>query len=57
MSAAPDENYLQTNLNRFSPEVQEIVSQVLQLEKKKLYQKSPRYINEDVLNIIKSVVQ
>ncbi|MFB6277570.1 MAG: hypothetical protein ABEI32_15650 [Halothece sp.] len=57
MSAAPDENYLQTNLNRFSPEVQEIVTQVLQLEKKKLYQKSPRYINEDVLNIIKSVVQ
>jgi len=57
MSATQDEDYLQANLNRFSPEVQEIVTQVLQLEKKKLYQKSPRYINDDVLNIIKSVVQ
>lgn len=57
MSSPPDENYLQANLNCFSPEVQKIVTQVLQLEKKKLYQKSPRYINEDILNIIKSVVQ
>lgn len=52
-----DSNYLQANLKQFSPEAQAIVTQVLQLEKKKLYQKAPRYINEDVLKIIKDVVQ
>lgn len=51
------ENYLETNLRQFSPEVQEVVTQVLQLEKKKLYQKAPRHINEDVLKVIKDVVQ
>lgn len=50
-------NYLQNQIQQFSPEVQEIVTQVLQLEKKKLYQKAPRNINEEVLNIIKDVVQ
>lgn len=52
-----DQNYLQANLKQFSPETQEIVTRVLQLEKKKLYQKSPRHINEEVLNLIKDVVQ
>ncbi|MFP4134294.1 MAG: hypothetical protein ACLFQP_11070 [Halothece sp.] len=50
-------NYLEANLKQFSPEVQEVVTQVLQLEKKKLYQKAPRHINEDILKIIKDVVQ
>lgn len=57
MSSPQHEDYWQANINRFSPEVQQIVTQVLQLEKKKLYQKSPRHINEDVLNIIKTRVQ
>ena len=39
------------------PEVKEVIEQVLKLEKDKLYLKTPRNINEDVLNIIKSVVQ
>lgn len=52
-----DENYLQANLKQVSPEVQQIVTQVLQLEKKKLYQKFPRHINEEILTIIKDVVQ
>lgn len=52
-----EENYLQTNLKQFSPEVQEVVTKVLQLEKKKLYQKAPRHINEEILKIIKDVVQ
>jgi hypothetical protein len=52
-----NDNYLEANLQQFSPEVQRIVTQVLQLEKKKLHQKFPRYINEDILNIIKDVVQ
>ena len=38
-------------------EVKEIIEQVLQLEKDKLYLKTPRNINEDILNIIKKVVQ
>jgi len=52
-----NDNYLEVNLQEFSPEVQQIVTQVLQLEKKKLHQKFPRHINEDILNIIKDVVQ
>ncbi|MEC4984040.1 MAG: hypothetical protein SAJ37_18535 [Oscillatoria sp. PMC 1068.18] len=39
------------------PEVREIIEQVLQLEKDKLYQKTPRHINDDILKIIKEVVQ
>ncbi len=50
-------NDLQAILNEYSPEVQNLVTQVLQLEKKKLYQKNPRYINEEILNLIKDVVQ
>ena len=56
-SESNPENYLQNHIEQFSPDVQEIVTQVLQLEKKKLSQKAPRNINEDVLNIIKDVVQ
>lgn len=51
------QNYMEATLKQFSPETQQIVTQVLQLEKKKLYQKSPRYINEEVLHIIKDTVQ
>jgi len=56
-SESNPENYLQNHIEEFSPDVQKIVTQVLQLEKKKLSQKAPRNINEDVLNIIKDVVQ
>ncbi len=52
-----NENYLQDNLKQYSPEAQAIVTQVLQLEKKKLYQKAPRHINDEILKIIKDVVQ
>jgi hypothetical protein len=44
-------------VNEASPEVQEIIVRVLQLEKDKLYMKTPRFINEDILKIIKDVVQ
>ena len=40
-----------------SPEVREIIERVLQLEKDKLYQKNLRYINDDILMIIKETVQ
>lgn len=38
-------------------EVKQVIEQVLKLEKDKLYLKTPRNINDDVLNIIKQVVQ
>lgn len=38
-------------------EVKQIIEQVLKLEKDKLYLKTPRNINDDILNIIKHVVQ
>ena len=38
-------------------EVKEVIERVLKLEKDKLYLKTPRNINDDILNIIKYVVQ
>lgn len=52
-----DLSSIQEPINNASPEVKEIIEQVLQLEKDKLYLKTPRNINEDILNIIKKVVQ
>lgn len=40
-----------------SPEVRAIIEQVLQLEKDKLSQKSLRHINDDILTIIKTIIQ
>ncbi|CDM96962.1 MAG: hypothetical protein P5702_21150 [Limnospira sp. PMC 1291.21] len=39
------------------PEVREIIERVLQAERDKLYMKSPWNINDDVLKIIKEVIQ
>ena len=39
------------------PEVRQVIEQVLKLEKDKLYLKTPRNINDDILNIIKHVIQ
>ncbi|MEG4997926.1 hypothetical protein [Microcoleus sp. B4-D4] len=38
------------------PEVRQIIEQVLELEKDKLYMKSPRYISDDILTIIKEAI-
>jgi len=51
-----ERNELQAILDQYPPEIQQIVTQVLQLEKKRLYQKAPRHINEEILTIIKDVV-
>lgn len=40
-----------------SPEVRQIIERVLKLEKDKLYMKTPRNINDDVLKIIKETIQ
>ena len=39
-----------------SPEVRQIIEKVLQLEKNKLYLKTPRNIHDDILKIIKEVI-
>lgn len=38
------------------PEVRQIIEQVLEIEKDKLYMKSPRYISDDILKIIKEAI-
>ena len=50
-------NSIQEPIVNAPPKVRQIIEQVLQLEKDKLYLKAPRNINEDILNIIKKVVQ
>ncbi|BAQ65588.1 hypothetical protein [Geminocystis sp. NIES-3709] len=39
------------------PEIRSIVEEVLQLEKDRLSQKNIRYINDDILKIIKQNIQ
>ncbi|ACK68679.1 conserved hypothetical protein [Gloeothece citriformis PCC 7424] len=50
-------NNVQEPITKASPEVRQIIERVLQLEKDKLYQKSLRNINDDILTIIKEVIQ
>ena len=52
-----DLNSIQEPISTASPEVKAIIERVLKLEKDKLYLKTPRNINEDVLKIIKQVIQ
>ena len=56
-SSNSDLTSIQEPITNAPAEVKEIIEQVLQLEKDKLYLKTPRNINEDILNIIKKVVQ
>ena len=44
-------------INKSEPEIKNIIEQVLQLEKEKLYQKNLRHINDDILKIIKDNIQ
>jgi len=48
---------VQEPIAKASPEVREIIERVLQAEKDKLYLDSPRNINDDILAIIKEVIQ
>jgi hypothetical protein len=50
-------NDVQKPIITASPEVKEIIERVLKLEKEKLYLKTPRNINDDILKIIKEVIQ
>lgn len=53
----PDLSSIQEPITSAPPEVKEIIERVLKLEKDKLYLKTPRNINEEILKIIKQVVQ
>ncbi len=57
MTQKSDNNYVQEPITDAPLEIREIIQQVLQLEKDKLYLKTPRNINEEILNIIKQVIQ
>jgi hypothetical protein len=50
-------NDVQQPITDASPEVRQIIQRVLQAEKDKLYMRTPRHINDDILQIIKEVVQ
>ena len=50
-------NNVQEPITNAPPEVRQILERVLQLEKDKLYLKTPRNISDDILKIIKEVVQ
>lgn len=50
-------NNVQEPITTAPAQVRQIIEQVLKLEKDKLYQKSPRNINDDILTIIKATVQ
>ena len=52
-----DFSSIQEPITNASPEVKQVIEEVLKIEKDKLYLKTPRNVNEDVLNIIKQVVQ
>jgi hypothetical protein len=52
-----DLNSIQEPIKNAPKPVKKIIEQVLKLEKDKLYLKTPRNINEDILKIIKKVVQ
>lgn len=48
---------IQEPITNAPPEIRQIIERVLQTEKDKLYQKNPRHINDDILKIIKEIIQ
>jgi hypothetical protein len=50
-------NKIQEPITTADPQIQLIIKRVLQLEKDRLDLKAPRNINEDILKIIKEVIQ
>ena len=52
-----DLSSIQEPITKAPAEVKQVIERVLKLEKDKLYLKTPRNINEDILNAIKQIVQ
>lgn len=57
MNDETNTNEVQQPIKDAPPEVKQIIERVLQAEKDKLYMKIPRHINDDILQIIREVVQ
>lgn len=57
MANEPDLNDIQEPIVTAPPEVRQIIERVLQAEKDKLYMKTPRNINDDILRIVKEAIQ
>ncbi|PSO80631.1 MAG: hypothetical protein BRC45_13365 [Cyanobacteria bacterium QS_5_48_63] len=57
MTNEPNFNNAQEPITEASPEVHQILERTLQVEKDKIHLKTPRNINEDILKIIKEVIQ
>ncbi|MBR8827063.1 MAG: hypothetical protein DSM107014_04000 [Gomphosphaeria aponina SAG 52.96 = DSM 107014] len=57
MSEEANITKVQEPITSASPEIRTIIERVLQLEKDKIYLKVPRNINEDIIKIIKEVIQ
>lgn len=51
-----DFSNVQEPITSAPPEVRQIIERVLEIEKDKLYMKSPRYISDDILKIIKESI-
>lgn len=50
-------NSVREPIDTASAEVKTIIQRVLKLEKEKIYLKTPRNINDDILKIIKEAIQ
>ncbi len=48
---------VQEPITQAPPKIRNLIEGVLALEKERLHQKAPRNINEEVLKIIKDIVQ
>ena len=57
MPSETNMNDVQEPIINAPSEVRQIIERVLQLEKEKLYLKTPRNINDDIVKIIKEIVQ
>jgi hypothetical protein len=57
MTNEPNLNDVQAPITNAQSEVRQIIERVLQAEKDKLYMKTPRNINDDILRIVKEVIQ
>ena len=52
-----DLDSIQEPILKAEPEVKAIIQRVLKIEKDRLYLKTPRNITEDIVHIIKDVIQ
>lgn len=57
MSQEISKKQVQSPVTDASPEIQRIIKRILKAEKDKLYMKTPRYINDDLLKIFEEEIK